>query len=142
MLAALPLLASLAAASPVASPTVTPALALDAASLVGELLTSADDVVAVYELPGAVAFELIDDGRRWQLTVALDDDGLVVDSALGAWGPRDAAPPALAAQVRRVTLARVERIDRAPGGRVILRGGGRRRTLTIADAPGAAVAIR
>lgn len=105
----------------------------DAPTIAAEVLAGAERVTAVHELAGAVAFDLIDDGQRWQLTVALDDDGAVIDTALGrlagdaprARGRQPSAP---------IRLARVARIDRDDRGRLVLRDGARGRRIIVPSA--------
>ncbi len=147
MLAALPVIVALFSASstvvaPVPSTATAPAVndarpdgaaaTTEAAVTVAELLSAADRVVAVHELPGAVAFDLIAGGERWQLTVALDDDGVVVDTALAALGrASETAVRDRQGQTPHLTLARFDRIDLGRPGRLILRGGTRSLTVPV-----------
>lgn len=141
MFAALPVLvAALTSASSVAiSSSATTGTRPDdvaAAVVVADVLGRAERVTAIHELAGAVAFDFEGDGWRWQLTVALDDDGAVVDSALAALGraaaePRRAqAPPPMT----RLTLARIDRIDLGAAGHLVLRGGRGAQVVTVAGA--------
>lgn len=150
MLAALPVVLALISASSAAVapvPSAAPATAaMDAsgdrtaattevAITVAEILGAADRVVAIHELPGAVAFDLLAGGTRWQLTVALDDDGVVVDTALAALGrASEAAMRDRQRGTPRLTLPRVDRIDLGAPGHLVLRGGAR--ALTVAVRPG------
>ncbi len=141
MLAALPILVALGSTSstsvaPVPG-TATPSSATDATRegsaattdapvIVAAILGDADRVVAIHELPGAVAFDLIARGVRWQLTVALDDDGMVVDTALAALGrASEAVMRNRSGLTPHLTLHRVDRIDLGPPGRLVLRDGAR-----------------
>lgn len=108
--------------------------AATAAELTARVLRRADHVLAVHELAGGIAFDLLERGHRWQLTVALDDDGRVVDTALSLVGHADERTlRQVARHPRRVTLTAVEQIDQGPDATVVLRGGGRSRTLPVTD---------
>ena len=149
VLAALPVVLALISASSTAVTPVPsaapPAAAIDAprdglaantevAVTVAEILGAADRVVAIHELPGAVAFDLLAGDTRWQLTVALDDDGVVVDTALAALGrASEAVMRDRQRGTPRLTLPRVDRIDLGAPGHLVLRGGAR--ALTVALRP-------
>ena len=103
----------------------------EAALAVAEALVDADQVLDVHESAGVIVLDLDRAGERFQLTVALDDDGRVVASAIDWVGPTDDAPGVAAPAVADLQL--IERIDWQPGRRVrVLRGGGRAARLTIA----------
>lgn len=138
MLAILPVLAVLVTPPASGAPRAPVDRGIDDAAVAAEITASvlgrADHVLAVHELAGGIAFDLLERGHRWQLTVALDDDGRVVDTALALVGHADERTLGqVARHPRRVTMTAVEQIDQGPAATIVLRGGGRTRTLPVTD---------
>ncbi|HVK71765.1 MAG TPA: hypothetical protein VM734_00540 [Kofleriaceae bacterium] len=126
----LPLIVFTVEVSAVPAPAVPEPAGSTAPFLVAQALVDADQVVAVHEGPGVVVFDLDRASERFQLTVALDDDGAVVASTLDWVGPADEAIGVVPIEVR--VLPVVDHIDWEPAGGVILRGRGRAAHLGIA----------
>ena len=92
--------------------------------LVAQALVDADQVVRVEQGPGIVVFDLDRADERFQMTVALDDDGRVTASTIDWVGAADGAFGFVPGAVRQLPI--VERIDWDPArNALVLRGRGR-----------------